>query len=317
MKNSRGFTLIELLVVVSILALLVAILLPSLGRARSRAQATRCLANLHSIGQGLVVYQTQNDGYVVPSYNMAGFDITNMTYSGANAPPKNVVDGWAAILDRDGVVPGTSGPTKNIFFCPSTIDDAGYNDSVYYDDTSPMGYFEWPAQFKGPGGDKPPASAPLAGLPQPNFGDSNGLYEHEIRCSYWLNANNPTGTSAPTTNDPSPPLYYTQSVGYGPYGNGSTLPLVKGGIFARPGALVVATDGIYSGRQSKARKGTHIADSSGAFRIGYRHNGASGVQMVTNVVFADGHAEGKESAEMPASANAVDNTGPVSFLIGQ
>jgi type II secretory pathway pseudopilin PulG len=39
-----------LLVIISILALLVAILLPSLGRARSRAQATRCSATLHAIG---------------------------------------------------------------------------------------------------------------------------------------------------------------------------------------------------------------------------------------------------------------------------
>src|SRR5206468_2384281 len=99
--------------------------------------------------------------------------------------------------------------------------------------------------------------------------------------------------------------------------NGSVLPQVKSAIFSRPTALVVAADGIYSGRQSKARKGTHVADASGAFRIGYRHNGMSGVQMMTNVVFADGHAEGKESGEMPASANAVDNSGAVSFLVGQ
>ncbi len=315
-RKLPAFTLIELLVVVAVIALLIAILVPSLSRARQRAQGVRCLANLHGIGLGLVTYQNQNDNYVVPSYNMRGFDITSMTYSGANAPPANVIDGWAAILDNDGVVRGSNGLTSNIFYCPSTVDDAGLNDAPYYDDTSPLGYFDWPATFRGPGGDKPPAGDPSSALPIANFGDGYGLYQHEIRCSYWLNANNPTGTSAPTTALPAP-LYYTQSVGFGPYPDGSYLPPVRATVFRRPSALIVATDGVYSGRQSKAQKGTHIADASAAYRIGYRHSNSSGLNNTTNVVFADGHAEPVLSGNMPASASAADNSGPYSFLANQ
>ena len=58
----RGFTLIELLVVVSIIALLVSILLPALGRAREAARDVKCLANLHSIGTALVAYECDYDG---------------------------------------------------------------------------------------------------------------------------------------------------------------------------------------------------------------------------------------------------------------
>jgi prepilin-type N-terminal cleavage/methylation domain-containing protein/prepilin-type processing-associated H-X9-DG protein len=55
-ERKRGFTLIELLVVVAIIALLIAILLPSLAQARERANTTRCLSNVRGIGQALTIY---------------------------------------------------------------------------------------------------------------------------------------------------------------------------------------------------------------------------------------------------------------------
>lgn len=58
-----GFTLIELLVVVAIIALLIAILLPSLARAKKQTVALRCAANLRSNGQAMLTYVLENKFY--------------------------------------------------------------------------------------------------------------------------------------------------------------------------------------------------------------------------------------------------------------
>ncbi len=69
-----GFSLIELLVVISIIALLLAILLPSLSGARQQSQSTLCLTRLRSLSQGWHMYADDNDDIAVPGrmYNQPG-----------------------------------------------------------------------------------------------------------------------------------------------------------------------------------------------------------------------------------------------------
>ncbi len=65
-KKSHGFTLIELLVVVSIIALLVAILMPALNKARMAAKRQVCSSHLHSMGLALRCYEEDNNLRIPP-----------------------------------------------------------------------------------------------------------------------------------------------------------------------------------------------------------------------------------------------------------
>jgi prepilin-type N-terminal cleavage/methylation domain-containing protein/prepilin-type processing-associated H-X9-DG protein len=67
LKHLTGFTLIELLVVIAIIALLMAILMPTLNRAREQGKRTVCLGNLRQLGLAWVLYADDNGGKIVNS----------------------------------------------------------------------------------------------------------------------------------------------------------------------------------------------------------------------------------------------------------
>lgn len=129
----RGFTLIELLVVVAIIAVLVAILLPSLARARAVSRQIVCSSNLRQIGSGVFIYSNDYDDWLVYSAT-----VYRKLSSGQTLRPW--VYRWHTILMYEGYFTGASlEPPMNmysvemkhylaatkIYDCPS------FNDIVY------------------------------------------------------------------------------------------------------------------------------------------------------------------------------------------
>ena len=115
-RKSTGFTLIELLVVVAIIALLVAILLPSLQRAREQAKAVVCLSQLKQIGYAIVYYIDDYNGWLPMSrhYN------NSAKWSGI-LRPYLINDGLYDYVARGEPVPSGSPNVDEgqIYVCPS------------------------------------------------------------------------------------------------------------------------------------------------------------------------------------------------------
>jgi prepilin-type N-terminal cleavage/methylation domain-containing protein/prepilin-type processing-associated H-X9-DG protein len=120
MKVSRAFTLIELLVVIAIIAILAAMLLPALSKAKNTAQATKCLSNLKQWGVAGQIYATDNNDFITKDGTGAPTDseLTSSTYHAWYIELPAVIN-----LQRYADMPWRMDPAipldQSIWICPS------------------------------------------------------------------------------------------------------------------------------------------------------------------------------------------------------
>jgi len=126
-----GFTLVELLVVIGVIGVLIALLLPTLAGAKHDANQIACAANLRTVGQGLGVYEVQNNGLIPASYSYAGQVIVNGVQQFSNPGYTH----WSYFLYSNNIVPNSA------LTCPE-LDQGGLPPTNTTDDNRQTGQID-------------------------------------------------------------------------------------------------------------------------------------------------------------------------------
>src|SRR4029453_19017104 len=117
----RGFTLVELLVIIGIIALLIAILMPALAKAREQANAVKCMSNERQRGQPVVIFTNDHRCYLPKAWFNDGVLWSNMNNGQTTWEYREPMYGWTYLLSL------YLGKNKGLFRVPPPPTDHMYD----------------------------------------------------------------------------------------------------------------------------------------------------------------------------------------------
>ncbi len=137
--------MIELLVVIAIIAILAAMLLPALARAKERAQKISCMNNLRQLGIGMIIYASDNNDTVIDARWAAGSPEPKPPGSVQGTYNQDAIDDTQALLTKGISLDATQTNIASVWECPSL----GVGSLAYISDANPA---EWTLGYQYLGG---------------------------------------------------------------------------------------------------------------------------------------------------------------------
>jgi prepilin-type N-terminal cleavage/methylation domain-containing protein len=141
-----AFTLIELLVVIAIIAILAAMLLPALAKAKDKARTANCLSNLHQWGLAEIMYA--NDNADALPHDGMGYD---GTYPGPAHPPEIILPGSRDLNQWFNLLPGLVAERNLLTYTANAGSSAQYNSTVIPFPNGVGKLWQCPSAAMGPG----------------------------------------------------------------------------------------------------------------------------------------------------------------------